>query len=98
MWEYIMLLSFSFIAIFLLFIGLFFMKLGLKLFVAPRDHRDLAKAHSPKNMKDIVNGKADAYKNGERDYAVIAGMSVNLKTKKLEPQGRVSRELINPLI
>ena len=98
MWEFITLILFSMIAILLLLSGLFLMKLGMKLFVAPRDHRNLAKSHSPKNMKDIARGKADAYKNGERDYAVVAGMSINLKTNKLEPQGRVSRELIDPLI
>lgn len=82
----------------LTFIGIYLAKISYRLLTANRSDFELAREHSPKKLNEIFAGEADTYRNEARDYAVAAGMVVDLDTGRLEPQGKLSKELLDPLL
>ncbi|KFB11354.1 hypothetical protein [Nitratireductor basaltis] len=81
-----------------LIFGLLLVRVSILLGVAKKDDVLAARSHSGSSFRAIAKGDVNAYRSGKRDYAVAAGIAIDRRTGKLLPQGRVSDELIEPLL
>lgn len=82
----------------LLAISAILLRIAFRLLVARDEDYRAAKTLSPTSILRVLAGDVNAYRNDMRDYAVSAGIAKDLKTGRLKAQGRISKELIDPLI
>ncbi len=80
------------------FVGLLLIRHGLVLVTSSQGTFAAAQQAGPKTTKDALSGNIDPTERQQRDYALSAGMAVDLKTGKIMPQGRLSDEMVEGLI
>jgi hypothetical protein len=78
-------------------IGIFGIRLGLKIFFADKEEFRRNKEASPGKLDPIV-GTLHTFYVGARDHRISAGLAVNKKTKKWVEQGILSESAVDTIL